>query len=276
MQGQPLFLPCLSKWNDEMYSGRKMEKIQRKVCMVSDISRVSMEWVKDNKDMIIDRFCSLDKYPSVGNPFTLLMAGCPGAGKTEFSKKIIKALNERSLDPVPVVHIDADAIKSMIPCYDGANSPEVHAAACVGMEKIFDHVQGHGQNAIVDSTFGDFEKSSKNVERALGRARGVAIFFIYQEPRLAWAFTKLRERDEGRHVPREIFIRAFIDSKENVNELKRRLGERIEVYLIIKNTDNTGVKKAHFNIRDIDNYLPVSYTRADLERVTNEDILQSS
>ncbi len=217
------------------------------------------EWVRENKRAIIDKFASLNDYPGVSNPFTMFMAGSPGAGKTEFSKSFI-----RDYDPATkIVRIDADEIRELIPGYTGQNAYEVQGAAAIGVEKLFDYIQDHHQNAIIDGTFADYDISRDNVARALHRNRSVGIFYLYQDPKAAWEFTKIREIKEKRHVSKAMFVNSFFAARENVNRIKEEFGSEVELNLAIKNFENK-LEKLQFKIDKVENHINIKYTREDL------------
>jgi predicted ABC-type ATPase len=223
----------------------------------SDVSKEAIEWVKKNKNIIIEKFCSLKDHPPSQKPFTIFMAGSPGAGKTEFSKSLIPQLQQR--DPeCAIVRVDADEIRGLIPMYKGCNACELQSAASIGVEKIIDYVQKHNQNVIIDGTFASYSVSYNNVKRAILRNRDVGIFYLYQDPVLAWDFTQKREKVDGRNISKDVFIDAFFKAKENVNAIKHEFNEKIEINLIIKNFEN-GLEKTHFNIKNIDSYLKIDY-----------------
>ncbi len=219
------------------------------------------KYIKEHVKELIEEFASVDKYPPVKNPFTIFMAGSPGAGKTEFSKAFISLFEGET----KIVRIDADEVRGLIPFYDKGCAYRVQGAASIGVDKLFDSVQKHHQNAVLDGTFADFNISFRDVERAVNRGRRVGIFYIYQDPLIAWDFTKKREVVEGRRVTKEVFIKAFLESKNNVNKVKEILGSKIELYLVKKDYLN-GIEKTHFNIDKIDNYLKIEYDRARLEK----------
>jgi len=219
------------------------------------------EWVKRNKKLIIEKFANLSDFPPVDNPFTMFMAGSPGAGKTEFSKTFIKDYP----GGVKIVRIDADEIRSMIPDYTEGKAYKVQGAASLGVEKIFDFIQDHSQNCILDGTFADFNIAKKDVERALNKGRKVGIMYIYQDPKVAWDFTQKREKLEGRRVSKEIFIKCFFDARENVMKIKG-LYPQIELNLAIKDFENK-LQKSHFNIQLLDPYIKMGYTVDELQNL---------
>lgn len=230
---------------------------------LSIVSKEAAEFVKKNQKLLIEKFANSNEYTPVSNPFTIFMAGSPGAGKTEFS--IAFKEEHIRLDPnSKPVRIDADEIRWIIPQFTGKNSQEVQFAASIGVEKLFDYIQGHHYNTIVDGTFSS-SSALKNVERALNRGRKVGIFYLYQEPIVAWEFTKKREEIEGRNIPRDAFIKSFIDARENVDLAKDRFGSRIELHLVVKDYENR-VQKTYFNISKLENYLKSTYTTEQLEK----------
>lgn len=205
--------------------------------------------------------------PPVEKPLSIFMAGSPGAGKTEFSKILIKTLRGRGV--APIVKIDADEIRKLIPQYDGSNAHLLQGAAAIGVEKLFDHVQQSGQNVVLDATFADYNKSRENVERALRRGRGVVIVYLYQRPEVAWAVTKKREALEGRFVPKQIFVDAFLSARENVKKVKSEFGEDVVLIVAIKDVEFK-TAKLYFDVVEVDKYLPRLYTREDIEKMVKE------
>jgi len=227
------------------------------------LAEEAKRYVKENKKAIIEKFASLSKYSPTDKPFTLFMAGSPGAGKTEFSKSYIQTLSAKNPD-IQVVRIDADEVRECLPQYNGKNSSVVQGACAIAVEKLYDHIQKHKQNAIIDGTFAHYEVSYKDVKRALDKNRTVEIYYIYQDPIIAWDFTKKREAIEHRHVSKQVFIDCFFSARDNVNKIKEQLGNQIELTLITKNYDNLS-EKAYFNIQKIDSYLKLAYNRKELE-----------
>lgn len=227
-----------------------------------DTKEEAKKWIKSNIKEILQKFANVDEFPSVENPFTIFMAGSPGAGKTEFSKVFIQNYDSET----KIVRIDADEIRDLIPQYKEGNAYKVQGAAALGVEKLFDHVQKYKQNAILDGTFSDLKISLNNVKRALNRNRKVGIMYIYQDPKIAWEFTKKREKIEGRHVSKEMFIDSYFKAMENVNLVKQKYGKDIEFNIAIKDYQNN-LEKTHFNIEMLDSYIKNEYTKGVLERI---------
>jgi hypothetical protein len=238
------------------------------------VSTQAIEYVKSHIKEIIEHFADLTLHtPDPAKPVAIFMAGSPGAGKTEFSKSLIKNIgNKESLidrwinNTGQPVRIDADDIRALLPQYCGNNSDAVQGACGVGVDKLLDHVFKYDQNFILDGTMVDYGIARRNIERAIKHRRVIEIFYVYQDPLRAWEFTKAREIKEGRTVPREVFLNAFFAAQDTVNRIKAEFGSQIKVHLIIKDYKND-VEKMNFNIERIDSYLKGVYHRERLEEI---------
>jgi len=132
-----------------------------------------------------------------------------------------------------------------------------------------DHCTDKKQDFLVDGTFASYKLSYNNILRCIHDVRKVGIWYLYQDPLIAWDLTKKREKLEGRIVPKKTFIEAFFSAKENVNQIKNVFGNEVEVNLVIKNEDQT-IRRVEFNIQNVDSYLKLSYNKRDLESLLIE------
>ena len=191
------------------------------------------------------------------------MAGSPGAGKTEFSRGLIDAwkkdFNER------FVRKDADAIRWMIPGYDGSNTDIFKGASTRGVDILYNHVLKNRLNAAMDSTFSFYNVAHTNVTRSLKRGRMVDIFYVYQKPSIAWIFTKKREKEEGRSIPIDFFIDSFFQAKENVNKVKIIFKKGVNLRLVVKDYSNN-IAKIETYIENVDNHLKIGYSKDELKK----------
>ena len=118
---------------------------------------------------------------------------------------------------------------------------------------------------FIDATFVDEKKSIQNIERCLKKDRKVIIFYIYQDPIVAWEFTKARESQEGRRVPKIVFVSSFLNARENVKKVKVKFQDQISVSLIIKNYKTDELKViSDVSQEDIDKYCPIQYSKQAL------------
>jgi len=218
------------------------------------------QYIKEHKLELIERFADPKIYLPVERPVSLFMAGSPGAGKTESSKRLIEAISGP-----PPLRIDADDIRAIFPKYNGTNSHIFQRACTLGVNVLFDYVMHNNINAILDATFA-YGKAMENIERSLKHGRIVIIYYLFQDPKVAWNFTQIREVKEGRHVSKEVFINAFIKARENVISAKAQFGDKVELKLLIKDFTKN-FEKLYEHVDHLDNYLPKEYTKEELEKL---------
>lgn len=120
-----------------------------------------------------------------------------------------------------------------------------------------------GYSFILDGTFAT-AKVSQNIERALKRDYGVAINYVYQDPYIAWEFTKKRELAEGRYVPKERFINAYFKSRENLLAIKTSYRNKVTINIVIKDFQN-GISDFLADIDNVELAVPITHTKAELE-----------
>ena len=188
------------------------------------------------------------------------MAGSPGAGKTEVSKRLVESLGEGA-----PVRIDADEVREMCPGYTGTNSHVFQSAASKGVNILYDHVLDERLNAIMDTTF-QYAGALENIQRSLDKGRAVAIYYLYQNPKIAWEFTQKREAIEHRRVSLDDFIGAFLRARENVRAAKERFGDRIQVNIMLRDFQKQS-DQIHRNVATdaIDTLIPTQYTAEALQ-----------
>lgn len=219
-------------------------------------------FIKKEKRSLIEKFANIEKFPPTEKPFSFFMAGSPGAGKTEFSKRLIETMS-----PIPIIRIDADEIKEFIPQYTGKNSDVVQGAAAIGVDNLNYYALKHKQNSIIDGTFANYAVARKNIINCLNKKRQIRVFYIYQDPIIAWDFTRKREKLEGRYVPKEAFVDAFFKARENTMLLKEEFGEKVTLNLVMKNQNNTIAKIDYDISHTIDNHIKIPYNKKSLSEI---------
>ena len=250
-------------------NGYSLNSIQNRFCVIimdmmgvdEELSKAAIRHMRQKEilDGLIARFCDSQKYPADSHPISVFMAGSPGAGKTEFSKNLLKIIG------VGVIRIDPDEVRNLIPQYTGSNAHLFQYAVNIGVDKIFYHALAHNQNFILDGTMANFSKAYENIERTLKQRDFVEIFYLFQDPVIAWDFTKKRELVEHRNITKGAFIKSFFGSKETVTKIKEAFKDKIKLNLVVKNFTNNqeDFKK---DIEKIDSHLKQSYTIEELER----------
>ena len=223
------------------------------------LSEEAFQWIKTNHKKVIQKFADATEHVADELPTTLFMAGSPGAGKTEISKRLIPRFKQKP------IRIDADEIRTICPGYAGSNAHVFQNAATKGVHILYDYALKNNINAILDGTFA-YNGALQNIKRSLDHSRKVEIFFVYQDPLQAWNFTKKREALEQRKVSKEVFIDSFFKARENVNKAKEIFGSNIELNLIIKDFEKD-LEQLEINIENIDRYIKKSYTKNELEKL---------
>lgn len=231
-----------------------------------EIKLYAIEFAKRNKIRIAKELTDPAKYVPDTHPISVFMAGSPGAGKTEFSKSLIKILGD---EVHQVIRIDADEIRSLIPGYAGDNSYLFQGAVSLIVEKIHDLALHQKQSFIFDSTFSRYEKSVDNIKRSLDKGRVVWVFYIYQKPEVAWRFTQAREVIERRNIPKGAFIEQFLAARETVSRISGEFGDKITIFFVKKNFEKNTVEeiaRIKPNKTHIDDYIEKRYTKEELQQ----------
>jgi hypothetical protein len=128
----------------------------------------------------------------------------------------------------------------------------------------------------------------QNIERSLKRGRPVEVYYVYQHPKVAWLFTKVREKLQGRYISKESFIDSCYESRRGVNKIKSIFGNSIQINLVrntttsdISNVDPDNLqdytleelkseverRETVSDIQNIDNHAPYDYSRDELNKL---------
>lgn len=220
-------------------------------------SAKAFEYLKQNRNAFIKEYIKDEAVDSKESPISVFMAGSPGAGKTEFSRRLLENFTNK-----PII-IDADEIRKFFPGYIGGNSHVFQKAADKGVNLLYDYALGHGLNMLLDGTFA-YGGAMENINRSLIKGRKVFIYYIYQDPEIAWMFTQKREELEHRKVTLGLFIHCFVEAKANVIKAKNTFGDKISLNLVYKNLD-TNIEKVFENVGGIDEQVFKSYTVENLK-----------
>lgn len=233
-----------------------------------EIKTQALIFAKKNKIRLAKELTDMAKYAPARLPISVFMAGSPGAGKTEFSKSIIKILESNG--ERRVVRVDGDEIRPLLPRYTGDNSFLFQGAISLIVEKMHDLLLHNNQSFILDGTFTRYEKAVSNIQRSIDHKRIVLIFYVYQKPEIAWKFTQAREQKEGRNIPKSAFINEFIAARDTVQKVAKTFGSKVITFIVKKNfTTNAVESVSNMTIEKstIDHYIPETYTIDDLEKI---------
>lgn len=234
-----------------------------KFLMPDKLEQEALDFIKkkENYKKIVERFAGKD-FVSEGLPISLFMAGSPGAGKTEISKRLVETFEvDRK---ARIVRIDPDEIREPLPGYNGNNSNLFQGACSIGVEKIHDYVLSADKSFLLDGTFSNYERAKNNIERSLNKRRFVTLVYVYQDPLIAWELTEKREALDGRFVPKDAFIRHFFGARDTVNKIKIEFGNAIQAHLIERNMHSPDYK-IQLNIKNVDDCVDIKYTEDTLK-----------
>jgi len=192
------------------------------------IRLTAIEFAKRNKNQVAKKFVDVELFEPDRTPVSVFMAGSPGAGKTEYSKNLITLLED--IKKRRIIRIDPDDIRSEFPDYNGRNSYLFQGAVSLVVEKIHDLALKQKQSFIFDGTLSKFEKAVDNINRSIKLGRPIIIFYLYQKPEIAWKFTELREKVEGRNIPKEKFEEQFHNALKTVCRLREEFDDKVNIY----------------------------------------------
>lgn len=217
-------------------------------------------FVKTHSKEIINQFAG-NVTTEINAPTIIFTAGSPGAGKTEFANQFAAKFAQRGSN---MVHIDADAIRNLLPGYIGGNSHVFQKAAVIGVQKLFDHVLHTRKNSVLDGTFSREDIAHMNIKRCIDHGAIIAIAYLYEDPLRAWEFTKAREIVEGRHIDKHLFIKQLFAAPEVVMKIKNDFGGAVHLWGVTKNFESKQFD-INVNIQSVDEVGKIAYSKEQLE-----------
>lgn len=216
------------------------------------------DWVKLHKKEFILQLVETSGALPEDNPAAIFMAGLPGAGKTEFSKRLIE------FSGVPFVRIDMDEIAEQIDGYRAEDADKFRLAATTLLSETFNFVLKKKYSFVMDGTFGN-PKAKMNIERALKHGFNVKLIYVYQDPKPAWEFTLAREKVEHRAIQFDGFIEAYYKTIGNIKEIIAEYGDRIGCEIVIKKPSNEiGLRYKNVEMAEIDKIIKTEYNKDKL------------
>ncbi|OGL31202.1 hypothetical protein A3F37_02420 [Candidatus Saccharibacteria bacterium RIFCSPHIGHO2_12_FULL_41_12] len=215
------------------------------------------EWAKKNRKKIAEKIISASGAVPVDKPIAIFMAGIPGAGKTEFLEQFLAS------SPDPFVKIDLDTIVEYFENYSADKYYMYRDSANPIIEKTLDIVTEKKYNFALDGTFAH-SKGAHNIQRALNHGYFVGLFYIYQDPLVAWDITKAREIDTKRGIERKGFLKACEEVPNNVQKIIDDLGDKVYVVSVVK--DNLNRYSFNRGAKRVDDFGKRTYNKDELNR----------
>jgi hypothetical protein len=237
----------------------------------TEIEKEAVRWVRrdGNKRLILDKYSSIESYPPSKHPLIIFTAGSPGAGKTEFIKSFSQSIGQ--VLETKVASINPDVIRELLPGYTGSNSFLFQRAVSIAVDDLFRSVIKNKQSAFIDGTLSDYNRAYQNISKVIDEYGLAMICFVFQHPSIAWHFTQLREKVEGRNIQKNDFIEKFLGSKQTADKIKAEFGDKLILNVILKDykdaENNKAVAKVYTNVMSIDQCFKVNYTKNELKRI---------
>jgi len=231
--------------------------------IIKDMEHIDLPtaWARKNKKLIAREFIRRIKQPQREQPIGIFTAGLPGVGKTEFTQELIRDLVDKPL------RIDMDEVAELIEGYSANKASIFRGGASVILAKIYDEATKAKIDFIFDGTFAH-GNALLNMKRAIDHGYVTKIYFIYQEPQIAWKFTQDRELVEKRHIDREGFMDAYYKLYENMQQLQEQFKD-VTISVIHKDGSNR-VGRIIEGVDDIFDHIAQPLNREQLECVILE------
>lgn len=223
----------------------------------------AVKWAKEHRKGLLSKLTEGVDF-GVETPTGVFMAGLPGSGKTEFTKNLIKDLK------LKVVRIDMDEIAEEIEGYRPEKADEFRQAATLVMNNLYSEIMHKRTDFIMDGTFGS-KNAILNIERAVSHGFQVKVIYVYQDPKLAWEFTRAREKIEHRGIDREGFIESYGKVTGNIRKVAEKMRGKISIDLVVKNADNqVGEWMQNIDGSTLDKVLNKDYNKESLRKYIDE------
>ncbi|HSX00588.1 MAG TPA: zeta toxin family protein [Patescibacteria group bacterium] len=203
------------------------------------------------------------------SPIAVIMAGLPGAGKTEFLDTLTD-LVQASGGSNPFVRIDLDQIVTVYPGYTPQTYARFRSNANDALARCIDKGRNGRYNLMIDGTFaGQSGSSVKNVEKLLESGYIVYLYFMHDKAQTAWSFTKSRELETNRGIDSAGFVEASKNIPKNVKAAKDRFQGHpmFHLYLVLQKELRDKDYKIISDLNDIDSILDEGYNIDKLKEI---------
>ena len=153
--------------------------------------------------------------PEPKPPLAIVMAGVPGAGKTEFLDTFSELLEVRGFDAC--IRIDLDEIVEIYPGYTPKTDAQFRSQGNHVVAAAVDIAKEGRYNMMIDGTFsGTSGAPLQNIDRLLRAGYVVRMFFMHDDIHTSWAYTKVREKTTQRGIDLAGFKRACANVVANL------------------------------------------------------------
>ena len=168
-------------------------------------------------------------------PVAFVMAGLPGAGKTEFLDTLSELLLGKNFEPF--VRIDLDQIVTIFPQYTPQSYDRFRSQGNYALARCVDVARKGNYNMMIDGTFSGVSGASvANLEKLLEAGYIVAMYYMHDDALTAWSYTKAREAETRRGITKDGFLRACQNIQVNLKLAvqKFRNREAFRLYAVVQ------------------------------------------
>ncbi len=218
-------------------------------------------WVRNNKKKIAREILQRIALEPHVNPSGIFTAGLPGSGKTEFTTELIQELAVKPL------RIDMDELASLIEGYRPQLADMFRKGASSILTELYTKVLREHGDFVFDGTLAH-DRALLNIQRAIKRGYTIKVYYIHQDPVVAWQFTKDRELVERRGIKKEGFIESYLGLYKNLRILQAS-SLPLTISVVVKDANNKVIAR-HENVADIFAYTERVVDDSELARVIIE------
>lgn len=165
-------------------------------------------------------------------PIAVVMAGVPGAGKTEFLDRLSELLTLNHQEPF--VRIDLDEIVTIYPGYTPKTDAQFRSQGSSAVAKCVDVAKAGRYNMMIDGTFaGATGASITNIKRLLEVGYIVNMYFMHDEVETSWQYTRAREALTSRGIGAEEFKKACNNVTTNLRAAIDKFGDDPRFFIAV-------------------------------------------
>jgi|GEM_PF-1543429 len=151
-------------------------------------------------------------------PVAFVMAGLPGAGKTEFLDSLSEDITSKGFEPF--VRIDLDDIVSVYPHYTPKDHNKFRSQGNLVLARTIDVARRGKYNMLIDGTFSGLSGASvKSITQLLAAGYKVNLVYMFDDAEVSWDYTNKRKVETGRSIEYKDFMKAIKNITINLKEV---------------------------------------------------------
>ncbi len=200
-------------------------------------------------------------------PVAFVMAGLPGAGKTEFLDTISELLTIKGKFE-PFVRIDLDQIVTVYPDYTPKDYYKFRSSGNVVLARCVDMARYGRYNMMIDGTFSGKSGATVNtIGKLLDDGYRVELVYMYDEAETAWMYTQKRELETSRGVDLKGFLEACTNIIVNLQTVKDRYfdNDKFEIIAVIQKELRDKEYAITTENDEVDNMLHKTYNTSNIK-----------